>query len=391
MRLIDWYPSTLLPTAIFLITLSAFATSALAFSPAYRSVLKRLSEDIASLTVFVRKMRNRWNVTVGTLWTLHVIGFFGLGIYLAQILIELGGLVALIDALFEESYLIRNAEIDQVGIYFSYFGWIAISLTVLRWKLHRRLTVELQLALLLQIGGNLLFIDRTRPIWLGLTSVLIVLPFARFVSMWRIAWGALIVAILGVTVFVAIAFWVGKTGEGLESYGDVELGLGSLAFYYYMTNGFPYFEELLKITLDHDYIPQRTLYPLYKLAAILGLASDPPSQILDFLYAPFPTNVGTFLEPYFSDGGFLYLAFGIVLATVGVDLLALLFLRAANPFALYGWANLCFVSFISFFVPKLVSTPVWLFVLLALASMTLRAALRPIRTPNSSAPIAQRS
>jgi hypothetical protein len=319
-----------------------------------------------------------WHLSLTTLWALHLVGFIGLGLYLREILDLFEGVGGLVDTLFGESYLIRQAETELTGIYFSYFGWMAIPLTVMYWRLNGRPGPLLLAAFVLQCAGNLLFIDRTRPIWLVFVSVLIVFPFVRQMGFRQLALRGIAIALFGVAAFYAIGFWVGKTGEGFSFYGFVGVQQEYAILYYYFTSGFAYFEAILAASPGVDYLPQRTLYPLFKALSMLGFAEDPPLQVLPFIETPFPANVGTFLEPYFSDGGMPYLAIGVLLSTLGTDLVALLFLRNANPFALYCWANFCFASFISFFVPKLVSTPIWLFVTVALASMALRA-VRPFR------------
>ena len=57
---------------------------------------------------------------------------------------------------------------------------------------------------------------------------------------------------------------------------------------------------------------------------MVGLATEPPPQILPVLDIPFPANVATFLEPLYSDGGLVFVLSGILVATFGVDSLALL-------------------------------------------------------------------
>jgi hypothetical protein len=385
LRIMGWDPSTTIGTSVFVSTWAAFAFSTLVVVPVYSKAVRRTFMPIA-LTPSEAKGRSAGDVKDVTLLGLHIIGFFGLGVYLVQIQSMLGGFSAFVNALTSESYLIRGAGVEPIGIYFSYFGWIAIPLTLLRWKLRGRLDRVFFLALLMQIAGNLLFIDRTRPIWLGFISVLMMLPFLQTLSFWRIARTVLFFLAFGLLAFNLIALWVGKTAEGLSTYGYVGVGLQTAALYNYITGGFAYFESVLEFTSSIDYVPQRILYPFFKMLAIFGLAADPPSQVLPFLTVPFPVNVGTFLEPYYSDGGFLYLVLGVLFSTLGVNFIALFFLRAANPFTLFVWANLCFASFIGFFVPKLVSTPIWLFVFVALVSVVIGTILKTLGHSSSTEP-----
>jgi hypothetical protein len=81
--------------------------------------------------------------------------------------------------LLSETHLVRGADFDLIGIYLSYCGWMAIPLTILKWKVHRRVSMRLGLLLAAQICGNLLFIDRTRPVWIAFVSILVLFPFVR--------------------------------------------------------------------------------------------------------------------------------------------------------------------------------------------------------------------
>lgn len=382
MRLIDWYPSNDAVLPIFAGVLLAFAASAIAFRGAYADTLDRIGLQVAEIAW--RPVGERpWHIPDAALWVLHLIGFAGLGLYLREILEIFDGFAGLVGTLFSDSHLIRQADTELVGIYLSYFGWMAIPLTAMRWKIDGRPPKLLVAAAVLQVVGNLLYIDRTRPIWIMFVSVLVIFPFVRGFALRQLAARAIAVAVFGIAAFYAIGYWVGKTGEGFFYYGHVGVSQEVAILYYYLTSGFAYFEAIVDSAPIVDYVPQRTLYPLFKMCALLGMCDDPPSQILPFLETPFPANVGTFLEPLYSDGGMPYLWAGILASSFGVDMVALRMLRSTNPYALFCWANLCFVSFISFFVPKIASTPVWLFVFIAAVTGTIRA-LNPRRPPRGS-------
>ena len=114
------------------------------------------------------------------------------------------------------------------------------------------------------------------------------------------------------------------------------------------------------------YVPERALYPALKALAALNMTPSPPSQLNDYYSVPFPANVGTFLEPFYHDGGMAFAFVAIVVHSFGLDWLGLAFLRTTRRLALFGWANLCFVTVIGFFTPKITGFPTWLFTGLAI-------------------------
>lgn len=298
---------------------------------------------------------------------LHVLGLVGAWMYISEVGYELGGLGAFFDALASESYIIRQSEVRSIGTQLSYFGWIAIGLTALA-SSAIRLRVFVGALTVAQFLSNLAFIDRTRPIWILFTAIVITGLLVSSRQSIRFAWKLVLGAVVSLGIFLAIAAWVGKIGEGVEQFGHTELSGPIRILYMYSTTGFPYFNALTEIQSDYSYFPERLLYPILKPLSDIGVIEAPPSQILDFLNVPYPTNVGTLLEPFYSDGGPLYVVFGILLCSFGVDWLAFRLLRIARPVAAFAWANLCFASFIGFFVPKMFSVPVWLFLALGLSS-----------------------
>ncbi|MBL0141420.1 MAG: oligosaccharide repeat unit polymerase [Betaproteobacteria bacterium] len=384
MRWIDWHPSGDEATPIFAVVMLAFAASATVFFVSYSRAVSAVGTLAATIDTLPHAARP-WHIPDAALWFLQLVGLFGLGMYLREILEIFEGFSGLLATLVSESSLVRQAETGLVAIYLSYFGWMAIPLTILRWRIDGRPPRLLLVATALQIAGNLLYIDRTRPVWIMFVAVLVIFPFVQGLSPRRLAFRALTVAALAIAAFYAIGLWVGKTGEGFSYYGHVGVNPDVANLYYYLTSGFSYFEALLETAPAHDFVPQRSLYPLFKMGAMLGFWDDPPSQVLPFVETPFPANVGTFLEPMYSDGGLAFVWVGIAVSSFGVDYLALWMLRSTNPYALFCWANLCFVSFISFFVPKLVSTPIWLFLFIAALTGTFRA-LRPRPAPYGLSP-----
>jgi hypothetical protein len=370
----EWFPSSRSALFLFYAVALCFAVSAVVNLPAYTRLVLANSTEALRLAA---SGRPRLHVNDATLWTCHVLGIVGLALYLSEILQIFNGLQGLIDVLLSESHLVRGAEIDLIGVYFSYFGWIAIPLTALRWQSSGRPPLPLILITLLQILGNLLFIDRTRPIWIGFVSLLILLPSSTSLSAQRMILRAGLMVVLGLGAFYGVAFWIGKTGEAFPHYGIVHVSTETGVLYYYITCGFAYFEEMWNEILIPTTSPERTLYPLFKALSMLSLAESPPPQILPFMNLPFPTNTGTFLEPLYSDGGLAYITLGVIAATFGVDRLGLWCLRSRQPMVVAFWANLCFASFIAFFVPKLAGTPLWMFGTFAAVAAILDFSLRP--------------
>lgn len=368
-RLLEWFPSIDAGVGIFLLTVISFLAATLLYMPAYGRVLD------GDAWAKGDPPENRWRHAAAALpdkvlALLHGLGLLGLFLYLREISAIFGGLDQLIDVLASESYLIRQSEVDLIGIYISYFGWIAIPLTMLKWRATSRLPWWLFIAVLLQFSGNLLFIDRTRPIWLAFVSLLIIFPLIPRFQFHRLVVRMLVISAFAIGAFFAIGLWIGKTGAGLSYYGYVGMSDYYAVLYYYLTSGFAYFENMLIAGQGDPMGLARSLYPLYKAGSMLGLVAEPPSQILPFEEVPFPANVGTFLEPYFMDGGYPLVLVAILVHTFGLNAIALAVLRGGSPWGTFLWATLCFVAFISFFVPKLVSTPVWMFFVIALTAMT---------------------
>jgi oligosaccharide repeat unit polymerase len=367
LRLLDWFESPPGAMLIYIGVAIAFGASALLHAKPYAKA--KLQPEFDYVRLHLDNERSVFLISRAFLWALHALGFVGLYLHFSQVVTSLSSMGGLITALFQQSHLIRQTEVDPSGIYISYFGWLAIPLTVLAWRIDRRGMALLLVATAVQFLANMMFIDRTRPIWLLLASAIIWLPFAKQLRLRTIFFRALVAAALILVLFLAIGFWVGKRGEWFDAYGYVSISNELALIYYYLTGGFAYFDVLFDTAYEYSFLPERTLYPLFKVAEVLGIATPPPSQILQFIDAPFPTNVGTMLEPLYSDGGLLFVVLGTIGATFLVDFVGLVCLRAKNAFCLVFWANLCIVSFLAFFVPKQNATQVWLFAALALVGL----------------------
>lgn len=345
LKLISWNETADRALTWFWLVEAAFvAATVFSYSP-YRS----LWHSSRSTTIIHKN---------GVLALLHFLGFVGIGLQIRDVAATFGGLEAYAAILQTESHRIRwaNIETASLGTQLSYFGWIAISLTVWNWCRGSASVVWIPIAFL-QLVGNLVFIDRTRPTWIIFTAVLTVHGDMRHYSVFKRI--GVVLPVVLIAIFISIAQWTGKIVYG--DYGDTPLGKSEQSIYYYGTCGFAYFNHLLSENIAPNYWPARILRPLFMFLSKTRLAQEPPAEILDPYAVPFATNVGTFLEPFYRDGGDLYCILGIGLYTFGLNALGLWLLRRPSGLSVFLWANLCFAAFIAFFVPKMSTFPVWLF------------------------------
>src|SRR5206468_7567978 len=113
-----------------------------------------------------------------------------------------------------------------------------------------------------------------------------------------------------------------------------------------------------------------------------GLTEPPPSVILDAYYVPHPTNVGTALEPLYRDGGAFNVVVGIVVLSLGVDIVALRFFQRRNPFALIVWSNLCSSSFFSIFTLRFNSFAIYILIFCGITGFLISRFLRGSSPPS---------
>jgi len=300
---------------------------------------------------------------------LHTIGFLGLIQWLRHIIGYFGGFDQVLFAFLSSADTIRsNSDLPTtVGIQLTYFGWIAVALTVYA-VVRKQISKKWLLLALLQLAGNFLYIGRTQPIWVMFTSFLMVLAAFENIDFKKVVTWMVSLGVVFLIVFWVLGEWTGKTyHEGVLD--DPRIPGITQVMYAYGVSGFAYFNHMLVNDESIAYKPERVLYPLQKLLSKFGLTEEPPSQILEFYDVPFGTNVGTFLEPFYRDGGLLFVVFGVLLYSFGVDLLGLVFLKYGKPLALYAWSTLCFTTAIAFMTPKITQFPVWLFVGLGLISL----------------------
>jgi oligosaccharide repeat unit polymerase len=371
LRLIDWHDSPPEGVWVVIFTVVCFGAATIWSHRAYSRTITsfhalqqmRKGRDVAAVA---------WYTPLRTLIVLHLVGFAGLALHAVYIVGVFGGVSQVIAMLLADSHIVRLTEGHALGIYLSYAGWIAIALTSLRWSAGAAPWWLLAMGVL-QFAGNLLFVDRTRPVWLAMVSILIVAPIIPYANIAATLRKRLITAVAaGLVAFFAIGFWVGKTGEYLENYGYVRIPYQLAGLYYYATGSFAYLDAVLEQGEQPERGFQRTLYPIYKLGSILELNDPPPPQILPFEDLPFPTNVATFLEPYFADSGYALMIFAILVHSFGLNMAGIAGLRSWSPWGLFLWATLCFVSMIGFFVPKLVSAPTWFFIVASAFAIAMR-------------------
>ena len=364
-RLIAWDPTALLADILFIVVLVCYAISTAVWYPRYHAWHERHDAEVID-PIAERQQTDETHLYLGFL---HAVGLVGWVIYTRAFAAALGGLPAFGQALLGASWMIRRqAEVTStVGLQLSYFGWMAIALTCYEYRRGRVGRLWLAIAGV-QFAANFLYIARTAPITILYTSAVLALAAASFSRTKFLTLKVVGVGAVGAILFILIATWVGKVAvEG--QYGATPLPVWSQSLYFYGTGSFAYFSHLVDAQETIAYIPERALYPALKLLAGLGITAPPPSQINEYFSMPFSTNVGTFLEPFYRDGGVLFACAAILVHSFGLDWLGLALLRSGRRLGLFAWANICFVTFISFFTPKLTGFPTWLFTGLAVAAI----------------------
>lgn len=294
-------------------------------------------------------------VEVVAFWFSSIVGVFGLFVYISDFSRNFGGYVDFFLIAFSAPLEIRAAAAEETsfGFQVSYLSWISIfmgTVFIVLNKFSFRIRVLIATIVAFEFILNLLFVDRTRP-----TIILFTCFVGVFVLKMKDIKNPLkflsILFLAPLVIFFVQALYTGKY--------DKEDGLFSNLLVYVL-GGFGYADLLINQT-NPDYIPIRTFYPLSKILEVFGFLRDVPSQILEFKNVPFETNVGTFVEPLISDGGWLYLLLGLPVIVFFVDFLALICLRAFSILQVFFWANLVFLMAISFFVPKYNSLYMYVF------------------------------
>lgn len=299
-----------------------------------------------------------------------VIGIIGALKYVIDFSNYFGGSWIFLLLLIEDSGQIRIAQqfTSSIGFQLTYFSWIAgtilfaeaILKNVTRWHI-----VSFVLIFLL----NILFIDRTRPITLIFTTFLFVfflfhekLHAKKLRNIFVITFASLF------AIYVLLGEWIGKVSRE-DQYGKTVIPPMFQTAFLYGTSSFGYFNRVVENKEAGDFIPERSLYPAYKLLSSFKLTEAPPEQINEFYFIPQDVNIGTFLEPLYRDGGILFCIIGIILHSFIFDFLGLFFIKNSNRFTLYALSIICLCNFLAFFSPKFNNLPIWIFILLGFISL----------------------
>lgn len=288
-----------------------------------------------------------------------IIGIYGLFIYIKDFSSYLGGYSSFFIAFSEKPLIIRAlaAEETSIGFQLSYFSWISIFYCIYflfsDLKLAKINSVLLAGLALTEFSLNLLFIDRTRPVILFLSSFLIIV----FLKSPRIKkpMGVIFAIFTGpIFIFLIQASFTGKFNQDDGLVNNLLI---------YIFSGFGYFSSAL-VDVRPEFELTRTFYPIAKIFNIFGGQLEIPSQILDFRNVPFSTNVGTFLEPFLLDGGVLFVVLAVPVLLIVLDFMAVRAIQSKGVLGLFLWANLILVAVFSFFVPKFNSPYFYIFICL---------------------------
>ena len=300
------------------------------------------------------------------LGTLLLLGTVGILKYIFDYAQFVGAFGILLSIFTEDTGQLRTLadNVESWGTQLSYFSWLAafvIAMDMGSKKLRYRWVALILFIVLL----NALFLDRTRPVWIIFTGVLCFF-MTRYQHFTRKNIITILTSVITffLSLFVAIGSLLGK-GADDENYLTVDLPKWTQSIFLYLTSSFAYLGRLMYMDMPSNFYPARVTYPVQKLLAKIQLVEQPPSQILEFFSLPLLTNVGTFLEPFYQDGGRLFLFLGIFIHTIAFDYWASALLKRSNVFSVITVSTLCFTNFIAFFVPKITSTATWFIVLFA--------------------------
>jgi hypothetical protein len=372
-RTIDWYPDDPISILLFCGVELAFIASIIAFMRPYREWLEsHLRVQAIQEAARAAQRRSYKSLIV----VLHAVGFYGTYQYARDFGARIGGLSGFWDQTMNEAWRTRmEADYTQsAGTQLGYMGWIAVGITVYE-VVRGRLSRWWLVPAIAQFAGNLLWVGRMRPFTILFVSGLMAAVALQAPQIMKaVKWGIVIVFSMFV-LFWAVAIWVGKLGPWTGfNLPDFQNALQSVGVY--GTGGFAYFNQMVIHGVHREFLPENTLYPFFKVLSTLKLTAPPPLQIKPFLAMPLATNVSTFMDPFFRDGGFPLVFIGILIQSFGLDALGLHLLRRRNPLSYFGWTALCFTSFMTFFTFKICEVPTWLFVGIGLTAFWLNARRR---------------
>ncbi len=300
----------------------------------------------------------------------YVIGMLGYVLYFRECIGYFGSLNSFFINLVYSGSEIRKAtgKVETQSIILTYFAWVASGVSIF-YYLRGKLSFFWIICAILHWLLNLLFVARSRLFMILLMSCIIAIPILlQKKSLKSLLVKGVCISFFLIFIFNIIGIWVGKISfEGDSFSRDTILPPFLQSFYYYSTSGFAYLNELIG---DDMYTgePIRIFNPIYKLLNMMGITNvDIPDTILDFITVTSDgnvTNVGTFLEPFWSDGGILYVLIGVIVHSFFFDLLGCLYLKINNGISFYAWSFLCFTNLFICFAPRYNTMYFYIFLLL---------------------------
>jgi oligosaccharide repeat unit polymerase len=338
-----------------IVTILMSLLSVLVYSKKYNKVINEDAFKKGISTPFLTSKSKVWLLILIT-----VVGILGIVKYVLDYSKLLGAFGIFYNIFMEDTGQLRTwaDNVESVGIQISYLSWIAAFILTIEVSL-RHINRKWIIAVILIVLCNSIFLDRTRPVWIVFTCAL-----AAFMVTYnkhsRKKIITIISSIIGffIGIFIFIGAMLGKVTDQ-EDYTGLSLPKEVQPLFLYLTCSFAYMGRLLYYDKPCEYWPVRSFYPIQKTLASLHLVEQPPNPILDYFSIPFMVNTGTFLEPYFQDGGRIFLILAILLHTFVFDQMALYFMKRISSLAVISIATLCFVDFIAFFVPRATSPAIW--------------------------------
>lgn len=362
MGLLDWNTDSDISICVFLGVAVSFLCSFFLFRPSYL----QFSRDDGD--AMYQAVPGRASVEPMPRWLLlfHMLGVLGIAVYVYDMSLYFGSVSVFLSVLQDSSHLIRwaSAEITSSGTQIAYFGWGAAATTSYR-CFCGKLDKKWMLLVLLQIAGNALWIDRTRPTTIIFLCCLMYTLSRRKLALSQVILHNGLLLIVAIGLFIGIGVWVGKLELTTSGSSDTA---ALTNIYFYLTSSYAFCNDVLTNDVPINGSAY-TFTPLCKVLATFGFIDKAPDLILDFRSVPYATNVGTFLVSFYWDGGWAYLLFGIFLYSFGLDYVGWRLLCARNDLANLGWGAACWIACMAFFTTKIASTEMWLFFALTMPGL----------------------
>ncbi len=354
---LDWQRPTLIGYLLLLCMGFAFLISILLLAPYYKKIV--YSEN-----------RNFPDLKISTIVFLHVLGYGGAILFVFDVQASSQLDASFMQALLDDPLSIRKASLFGIerGIYIGYFGWLACLLSGVKIAKGGRWTLLLLLLVILQVFFELVFLNKTRPL-----AVIVLAVFGYLLAVGeKISVQKAFLYLLGVALAFSIFFvaWSAQTGKVWSQGTSLPPAVETL--FLYLTAGYPYVIHVVETEDGGGYLPVRVFRSFFTLMSILFGTQLPPSAVLPFYELPYPTNVGTALEPFYRDAGAVGLAGGFFFLSFIVDYLALLALRYGRVAGFCLATILCLASASAFFVSKINTGPVLLAFLFFVGAVLMR-------------------